>query len=87
MRAYRRHDILAPMSFGDHGDGADLPEALRRCANALGLRRNAVETGLDRLLPLLDEYRAGIAALTSLPADCRTHLLAVLEAVRQHLRP
>lgn len=87
MRAYRRHDILAPMPFGDYGDGADLPEALRRFANALGLRRSEVETELDRLLPLLDEYRAGIATLTSLPTDNRVHLLTVLETVKQRLRP
>jgi serine/threonine-protein kinase HipA len=85
MRAYSRHDLLAPMPFGGYGEGADLPAALGNFARALGLNRADLEEELDRLRPLLPDYRQAIAGLERLPEANKRHLIGVTEGVERRL--
>jgi len=85
MRAYSRHDLLAPMPFGGYGEGADLPTALLNFTHALGLARPDLTEELQRLLPLLPDYRRAIAELERLPEANKRHLIGVTEGVERRL--
>ncbi len=96
MRAYNIHDMLFPpaMSFGDYGDypedwkGDDpinFAQAMPRFIKSLGISKNTYLTSLARLLAVTVDYPTRIAALTTLPADNKEHLVQIHQHIRQLL--
>jgi serine/threonine-protein kinase HipA len=81
MRAYSRHDLLAPMGFGGYGEGAALRQALLNFTHSLELRRSDLEANIRDLLPLMPGFRAEVEQLETLPAANKSHLIAVSEWV------
>ncbi len=86
MRAYSRHDLLAPMGFGGYGEGANLRQALLNFTHSLGLRRSDLEVVIRDLLPLMPMFRAEVERLETLPAANRSHLIAVSEWVEERIK-
>ena len=85
MRAYRRHDLLVPMPFGGYGE-VGLAEALSRFTRNLGFRRRDLRNLIEEVSAVTRDYPDRIAALKTLPAANKEHLVSVVRGIREELQ-
>lgn len=91
MRAYSRHDMLAVMSFGDHGDVDEkghpihMPEGLARFAKTLGISKKILHDMVEEVLSVTKNYIDRVSDLTDLPDPNKQQLKKVVTRVRADL--
>lgn len=85
MRAYRIHNMLTPMTFGQYGEVL-LGEALLRFTRTLGFRRKELLEMIEKVLSVTKDYEARIDGLKTLPAANKENLISIVNSVKTELR-
>lgn len=85
MRAYRIHDILTPMTFGQYGE-VFLGEALLRFTRNLGFRKGELLEIIESVFSATKDYEARIDGLKTLPAPNKKNLISIVRSVKAELR-
>jgi serine/threonine-protein kinase HipA len=84
MRAYQRHNILTPLSFGGYGEStADVYAACVQFGRSLGFRKDTTGRLAGELLALTADYAERVRALEAVPEACRALLVAETDRVRR----
>lgn len=84
MRAYRIHNILTPMTFGQYGE-VFLAEALLRFTRNLGFRKKDLLEIIDKMLSVTEDYASRIDGLKTLPDTNKKHLISIVNSVKAQL--
>jgi len=93
MRAYSRHDELAPpeMSFGGYGDFdkndkiIGFKKAVRNFARSLDIKKGQLSNIIEEVLEYTRDYDQRIDALKSLPDENKQHLIEVVRREQRAL--
>ncbi len=89
MRAYRMHDMLCAVPFGEYGEHADDDDALcaacLRFARNIGLRRDDLAGSIERLLQVTASFEARLGGLQAVPAENRQRLIDIHRRMRTRL--
>ncbi len=92
MRAYRKHDLMVSMSFGDYGafDRGDkfinFSEALIQFTRNLGISRKTLRSMIEELLPVGQDFIGRMNQIESLPTENRKHLESVCYQMAEKLK-
>ncbi|WP_198263573.1 HipA domain-containing protein [sulfur-oxidizing endosymbiont of Gigantopelta aegis] len=95
MRAYRIHNLLSVMPFGDYGDVVDIVDgheqainftsAVKRLNQALGFDQDSLVKLIAELLAITEDFSARVTALERLPAENKTNLIQIHTQIRNQL--
>lgn len=93
MRAYKIHDMLSVMPFGDYGQlidkrdtPVDLTEALSRLAKNLGITPSHQRALLEECLSNTSDYSDRVMQLNTLPMANKLNLVKIVNTLRQRLQ-
>jgi len=92
MRAYRKHDLMVSMSFGDYGafgkgdSVINFSEALLHFSKNLGITRQTLRSTIETVLPLGEEFVHRMNQIESVPVENRKHLESTCRQMEQKLK-
>ena len=92
MRAYRKHDLMVSMPFGDYGafgkgdNVINFSEALLRFTRNLGISRQALYSTIEDILPVRQDFIDRMNQIESLPRENRKHLENVCNQMAEKLK-
>jgi len=86
MRAFKRHDIKTPMSFGGYGESTNsIGVAFSQFGKILGLSGKKIVAIAEQYLTLTNSFADRVNELKTLPVENRVNLIKIHREVRQEL--